>query len=195
MRRGGATIASASISTFQRGSSRAATATIVAAGRICAEELAVDGADGLGVGGVGQQHAGADDVGERGAGLGERRLDDREAAAGLEGDVVGAGAVGEDGGGAGDEDPVADADGAGEADRGLEGGAGGDSLAGGHSSSPSSSGRAARRFSTDSGSRCSARMRRRTPGRRGQCVVDQASCRATWTSGAHDLIEQNQRRQ
>ena len=63
---------------------------------------------------------------------------DREAAAGLQGDIAGARAVGEDGGGAGDEDPVADAHGAGEADRRLEGGAGGDagadhggSLAGG----------------------------------------------------------------
>ena len=103
------TIASASISTFQRG--RAARRQRPSWRRGGSRrKFAVDGADGLGVGGVGQQHAGADDVGQRGSGLCQRRLDDREAAAGLEGDVVGARAVGEDGRGAGDEDPVADAD-------------------------------------------------------------------------------------
>jgi hypothetical protein len=89
-------------------------------------------ADRVGVGGVDEEHPRPHHVAQYGPGLGEGFLDDREAAAGLDGDVVGAGAVGEDGRGAGDEDAVADTDSPGEADGGLEGRAGADALARGH---------------------------------------------------------------
>ena len=77
--------ASTSISTFQRGSSRAPTTSEVLTGRTSAKQLAVDGADRREVGRVDDVDAGADDVVEAAVELGERGADDLEAAPGLHG--------------------------------------------------------------------------------------------------------------
>ena len=102
--RRGRSAASASTSTLQRGSSRPATTTMVAAGRIDREELAVHGCHGLGVGGRGEEHAGAHHVAARRRRLGQGGLDDLEAPSGLRPGIVGAGSVGPDRAGARDPD-------------------------------------------------------------------------------------------
>jgi hypothetical protein len=77
------------------------------------KDFAVGEADLFPVFGVGDEHAGADDIGEGGTGLIEGGFDDAEDGAGL----VGGGEVfGANGASAGDVDEVADAYGAGEAD-------------------------------------------------------------------------------
>jgi hypothetical protein len=82
---------------------------------------------GFPVFGVGEIHAGADDVVERGAGALEDFGGNFEDAAGLSCYV---GFVCADRAGAGDVDGVADANGAGEADDGFVGGCAGEVLAG-----------------------------------------------------------------
>ena len=77
---------------------------MVAAGRIVAEELAMDAADGFPVFDVGEKHAGADNVVEGCAGFSESFFGDGEDAAGLSGCVF---VVGADGAGAGEMNGVA----------------------------------------------------------------------------------------
>jgi len=78
----------------------------------------VDAAGLLPVVDVSEVHAGAIDVVDGAAGVGEGSGDEGEALLGLIGD---AGVVGSDGAGAGDMNVIADADGSGEADDGFEG--------------------------------------------------------------------------
>ena len=103
--------ASVSISTFHRGSSRAATTTVVFVGRIVAEQLAVHGGDRGEVGGVDEVDADPHDVVQPAAELGERGADDLEAAPGLLAGVGGDRAVRPLRRRARHEDAVADGDG------------------------------------------------------------------------------------
>ena len=91
------------------------------------EEFAVDPPGDFPVLGVGEIDACAVDVLDGAAGVFERGGDEGEALLCLLGDVC---VVGADGGGTGDVDFVADADGSGEADDGLEGAGAGDVGAG-----------------------------------------------------------------
>jgi hypothetical protein len=84
-----------------------------------AKELAVDAADGFPVCSVGEVHAGADDIFEGCAGIGEGFFGDGENAAGLAGGVF---VVSTYGTGSGYMDRVTYANGAGEPDDGFEGG-------------------------------------------------------------------------
>ena len=100
-----------------------------AGGAYSAENFAVGTAYLFPVFGAGDEHAGADDVVEGGAGLSERSLDQLEYGAGLFGRRE---FLRTHRAGAGDMHNVADADGAGEADDGLEGGSAGDVLSVAH---------------------------------------------------------------
>lgn len=84
------------------------------------KQLAVDGSDGGGIIGRGEEHAGADDVIKRRSGFAQRGADDRKAAAGLLGHVIGAMPVGPDRPRPGDEDAVSDPKSPAEAELRLE---------------------------------------------------------------------------
>ena len=98
---------------------------MVVAGRMSAKSSPWDGGDFFPLRHVGDEHAGADDVGDFAAEGLDGAFDGGEGAAGLGADVGGVSFVGVDADGAGDEDHVAFADGAGVAEFGLPGGAGG----------------------------------------------------------------------